>query len=540
VAFAPDGKTLYAARDREVDAWEVPGGRRLRSLKPLPAKSYGFSAVALSPDGRSVAVANADADPAVRFAVLNNPAHTLRLLDARTGKEVGRRTWKDGPVSGLTYSAGGRVLAFQDAHAIQLWTADLGRQLLQIPTPDTPNNAFAFSPDGRTLAVAARNGGSAPYQIRLWEVASGKERARLPGHMGFVTTLAFSPDGKYLASGSDDATVRLWDLAKGKEVAPAPGHHGWVWGVTVSPDGKRVATAASDHTVRLWDAATGRPLRRLRGHEREVWAVRFSPAGGRGGVTPPLLATASWDGTARVWDADTGKELHRLGPHKGEVRSVAFSPDGKLLATGCRGSEPNIGLWDVATGREAGRLFLGPVGKVGPVYALAFSPDGKLLAVGEGTAIRLWDVARKRPVPWFQAKTRLRVETLAFTPDGKTLLSGSDSVQLWEVATGRERRRIPAPRRGDGLHLCAAALSPDGRRVACTYNAQGVQVTPATQVIHILDARTGAPVGRRVGHAGLIGCLAWAPDGRFLVSGSDDTTALVWDVAELAARPRRP
>jgi WD40 repeat protein len=527
VAFAPDGRTLYAARDYEIAVWEAPGGRRLRTFKPLPEKSYGFSAVTLSPDGRTLAVANLDVDRTRRFAALDAEGCTLRLLDAQTGKEVLRAAWKAKWLSHLAYSPDGRVLAVQDQHAIRLWTSDLDHELVRVPTPESDTNVFAFSPDGRALAVACRNGGGAPFRIRVWDVKSGKERVQLPGHMHFVTDLTFSPDGRYLASASMDASVRLWDLASGREVGPAAGHHGWVWGVAVSPDGKQVATTCSDQDVRLWDAATGRELRRLGGHEREVWAVAFSPDGA-------VLATGGFDQTVSLWNAGTGKQLHRLRLKGIEVRAVAFSPDSRLLAAGGRGNDPDIHLWDVKTGREVGQLSLG---KGGPVYALAFSPDGKHLAAGDNFDIRLWNVARKKQVPWFHPRAGNTVNSLAFSADGRVLLSASDKVQLWEALTGRERLRLPAPRWGAEQRLGAAALSADGRRIASAYSQGRVLPTCDTQGIYFWDALTGERIGERHGHIGLIACAAWSPDGTFLVTGSDDTTALVWATKTLVPRP---
>jgi eukaryotic-like serine/threonine-protein kinase len=49
-------------------------------------------------------------------------------------------------------------------------------------------------------------------------------------------------------------------------------------------------------------------------------------------------------------------------------------------------------------------------------------------------------------------------------------------------------------------------------------------------VIHLIDARTGRILLQLRGHASYVGALAYAPDGRRLVSGQRDTTAVVWDL----------
>ncbi|MFF3215273.1 WD40 repeat domain-containing serine/threonine protein kinase [Streptomyces sp. NPDC002886] len=45
------------------------------------------------------------------------------------------------------------------------------------------------------------------------------------------------------------------------------------------------------------------------------------------------------------------------------------------------------------------------------------------------------------------------------------------------------------------------------------------------------DADPGKPVARLAGHTGEVGCLAFAPDGKALASGSRDGTVRLWDVA---------
>ena len=64
-----------------------------------------------------------------------------------------------------------------------------------------------------------------------------------------------------------------------------------------------------------------------------------------------------------------------------------------------------------------------------------------------------------------------------------------------------------------------------------------------TAGIRVWDALSGRDVGRLAGHQGRITSLAFTPNGRRLVSGSTDTTALVWDVERLsrdAAEPEKP
>jgi WD40 repeat protein len=77
--------------------------------------------------------------------------------------------------------------------------------------------------------------------------------------------------------------------------------------------------------------------------------------------------------------------------------------------------------------------------------------------------LRVWDVAAGRRLPQltianFQGAAR-------FSRDGRTLLTTDldGVIHLWEVATGKERRRLAGHLPGE---IRALAFSPDGRRLA--------------------------------------------------------------------------
>jgi WD40 repeat protein len=71
------------------------------------------------------------------------------------------------------------------------------------------------------------------------------------------------------------------------------------------------------------------------------------------------------------------------------------------------------------------------------------------------------------------------------------------------------------------------AFSPDGRTVAVT---DGAAVT-ADDAVYLYDLKSGVNLRVIRGHQGLIAGLAFSPDGKWLATGSWDSTALVWNVA---------
>jgi sugar lactone lactonase YvrE len=113
-----------------------------------------------------------------------------------------------------------------------------------------------------------------------------------------------------------------------------------------------------------------------------------------------------------------------------------------------------------------------------------------------------------------------RVNSVDFDPSGARLVSGSgsytsseNSVRLWDVDSGAELRRIDFPG-----NVQAVAFSPDGAHIAC-----GVR-----GALLILDAELQTEA-RSIGRHERITCLAWAPDGGYLVSGGWDKVVRLWD-----------
>ena len=119
-------------------------------------------------------------------------------------------------------------------------------------------------------------------------------------------------------------------------------------------------------------------------------------------------------------------------------------------------------LWDVATGKER-RQFQTKVKKSDETYSgissLAFSPDGKLLAAPyfeDGaddqtlrSGVRLWDVATGKEVR--RVGGAMKVEDIppeipypAFSPDGKLLarVTPDGTIRLHDVGDGKEKRSL--------------------------------------------------------------------------------------------------
>jgi WD40 repeat protein/tRNA A-37 threonylcarbamoyl transferase component Bud32 len=311
LAFRPDGRIL-ATGTRILHP--LGGETWLWDLSRAPPGGHCVShqgmvrALAMSPDGRVVAVASTDG--------------TARLLDASTGVALCSPLVHQNWVHALAFSPDGKTLltGSEDTTA-RLWDVATGRPLGPPLCHAQPVFTVAYSPTGGQVLTGTNGDGA-----HLFDAHTGALLHRLP-HPDFIRTVAFSPDGSRACSAGNDKTLRLWDTATGQPVFEPLLHQGNIVTAVFSPDGRTLITGSDDNTARLWEVATGLALGSSLIHHGPVGAVAFRPDG-------RTILTGSNDRTARLWDAATGRPLGPPLAHEGAVAAVAFAPDGSRFATG--------------------------------------------------------------------------------------------------------------------------------------------------------------------------------------------------------------
>lgn len=424
----------------------LPDGAMMR-LGTLRLKHGGWSAcLSFPPDGKSIVSTNED--------------NRIRFWDAGTGK-LKQLLKVEGERRTLThaFSPDGKLLASGGYDGLQLRDAATGTVVRKIDAGSV--GLVAFSHDGKHLATT---GYEIEYSIRIFDLASGKETLRLLWHANRVGALAFTPDGKAIVSASaGEGKCIISDLQTGQEVSTFlfPVRRAHLDTVALSPDGKVVAFGGAESArqgekkvdrplLRLYETSSGKEIQDLTGHKKWVLSSRFSPDGKK-------LVSCGYDGRMIVWDVGTGKELTRMERANGRTDGVfTFSPDGKTLAS--TSSDHTIHVWDLATGKER----FAPVGHQGGVEQVAYSPDGTYLATGsmDDRTAQIWDARTGKRLHVLTHPDYLR--SLAFLPDGHTIVTGAgDSfIRLWDIRTGKERRRFTVEGRQQVLSM---RLTADGK-----------------------------------------------------------------------------
>ncbi|MCE9581265.1 MAG: WD40 repeat domain-containing protein [Planctomycetes bacterium] len=219
------------------------------------------------------------------------------------------------------------------------------------------------------------------------------------------------------------------------------------------------------------------------------------------------LLTAGGDGTIRFWSTATWAEAKRLTT-PGKMHNMVLTPDHKRLIA--RTDDSEICVWDFEKGTLE-RKFKGLFNTV----SLAISPDGNFVAAG-GREVGIFEIATGKQIQKVALGKDDFVERVAYLPKGTILVGafGRGSVAYWDVKTG-EAMTSHAAGKGEVTGL---VLSPDGRTLI-TSSEDG----KAT----FWEAGTDKKIGDIQVHKGGV-VLALSPDGKTLACGDRNTGGGGW------------
>jgi WD40 repeat protein len=450
----------------------------------------------------------------------------------------------------------------------------------------------ACTPDGSKLAFWAEN------EMQVWDLYEKQPKIvhRIPSQLGVSPehTAVISPDGKWLAVKSHATALFRLDAPEPQRVAwldQTDQGGGQSGAVAFSSDGRKAIVANHNGLVRFWDLSGAEP-KELSPLDPDatfptlpyLGTTAFDPSsavlllprfdippathvrrwqqwalGAKKPQAGPLLDTNAFGQMSAAgqdrWVQTTPFEgavsrQYRLAENKFQQLGETFgpadvfgstSPDGKTLIFYSLGAPSHLEGWDLSAQIPKQKWAITPkdhtpMGGYG-AWQLWISGDNRWLATqgnrdkdGDPWKLVLWrntmpkpEVHSVMPIPWHVALYRA-----AFSPDGRYLAhtpNQSHEVVLLDL-TGKTPREIgkfqdETKINGDHANL---AFHPDSKKLA----------VGSSGGVCILDVPAMKPLWHWPS-PGNIPWLAWANDGRHLVTHNANMTLYVLRLNQFAA-----
>jgi WD40 repeat protein len=455
------------------------------------------------------------------------------------GKErfKARVTGMGGTVVTAAFSPDGQVVALAAADGpVDLWDVKAGKRLHTLLGRQGQGVRVAFSPDGKTVASVGPD-----YRIQRWAADGKPLGVSDPPPAGLliapVTGLAFADNERVIAWATAAQFAIAWEAPTGKLLSPQTEHVAAIRSISF-PEGKDPHTSGQDGRVLRWDFETGK--------QAETINLRPARLPGKPIITP--IVTLSADVTravflgppTEVFELPTGEDLFCVPPPSVPPAPVTLrtSADGLRLLTFSRPADArrpgSCVVWDLTTQKRVAEFDL-PAAVTATPLGAALSPGGNRMVIISSTRNLLgkpvllftgYDLKTGKKLAEVEDTVASGTVTFALA-DETTAVATSSSGRVWSVdyAAGRIGEDIDKlPPRGEAMVQGPVAFSADGKRFATGIVSEqfvkyGVRVydLPGRKALHTF-----------VGHAGPVSALRFSPDGRFLASGAQDTSVLVW------------
>lgn len=538
VAVFPDGRRLASVgHDGTLRIWDVFARRLIHSIPICDQELYS---VAISPDGRFVAVGNID----LYLCDLDQAGQPTKCFRSTTN------------IESLAFSSDSKRLAVGARYEEVLLLSLTGEIEKRIPCASRVES-LEFVAGSNLLLVPNRRPTSDRQElgfVELWseDLAAVKQEldgSRM-GRPGQITIARQSPGGRFVAAGAQrNSKAYFFDRSSGRLLAETPVSRDRLNDLAYSPDAKAVAIGYRNGRIeyfKLQPDADGNPLINRRplvvnAHQGEVTSLRF--------VDANTLATCGTDGLIRIWDLTNDIE-QAFDLTNSRMNGLQLSPDGarllyvnkdELIIANMKSGDVefhlntpdalyNCPIWSttgdtmaVCCGQKSSVDIFDRSGKAicsiatkGRPEAIAFSPNGSLIAIVGAQQLQVCRSDNGKQVLW--QRLSQPGSTVAFSHDGSRLAFGRQygPVVLLDIASQKPLLEL----------VCASAptclaFNRDDSTLAAGYGDSNIR---------LWEVPTGRLRAELVGHEQAVNNVVFAPDGHTLLSAADDGAIRLWSV----------
>ncbi|KAI1145147.1 WD40-repeat-containing domain protein [Nemania diffusa] len=358
----------------------------------------------------------------------------------------------------------------------------------------------------------------------------------LDGHGEEVRCCCYSPNGRLIASGGNDGAVRLWD-SKSFQAQHVFYIGSYVYRVMFISD-QYLVTMSSDKIL-VWDVFTGAHLKSIEPEDcsKDIHLPRDGKALVATRNHAVVLFKVPPDPKNDEWTESTLDSKHDWDF---QPKFVRFSPDGALIAYTVH---DKIVLFDTKSGIKK-RWSL--IGHTDSITGLDFCHNSRYLASGSSdTTIRVWDTYDETGQPLDVLRGHEKpVNCISFSPDASRLASGSSNgtIRIWVRklwANGSDHSPSYKPEKVLYRHssaVCSLHFNPLGQQLISSSEDTKVLVWDMSPLQDTEDCQDDveelpgpSPSMRNYTK---ITFMTFSPDGKFFASASAEGTICLWDCSD--------
>lgn len=271
-------------------------------------------------------------------------------------------------------------------------------------------------------------------------------------------------------------------------------------------DGSLLGSASLDGTVKIWNVESGALVRTLEAGSDVNW-LNWHPKGN-------VVLAGSADQSAWMWLATSGTVMQVFHGHADSVTCGGFTPDGKQVVTGS--DDCTLRIWSPKMG-SCVHSMLGHDFHKGGLTSIAFHHQLPLImSAAQDGSVKLSNYETGKIVGSFVGHGS-SVEAVAMSHTSNWIASGSTDGKLivWDMQT--QQKRIDA--------------KVDGAITSLSWHPEQPLIYAASADGHarVWDARNGEVVHVYTGHSDMILSMKISRDGKWILTGSDDTSARLYE-----------
>lgn len=420
---------------------------------------------------------------------------------------------------------------------VKIWdlaTAQLNQELHAHKTPIT---SLDISHDGKTLLTASEDA-----VATIWDLTKTTNGQHLVGHLSQINTACFL-DESIILTGSNDKTISAWNIQTGEITKTLLGHKGRVVDIKTMQGEAKFITASTDGEIIIWNSQTLTEIDRFAIDKSEiikvdihnnmlvplhldqqisVWDIVEQKKTETINISStPILAahvcnsdnfilTGDGDGLIKKHQLDNGDLIQLFQGHEKKITQITSSLDGQKIAT--TGDDKLIKVWNNRTGELLHTL----EGHKSSVHSLSFSEDGNFLySGGKDKMIKRWNLGSGLEINSFKAHSADITDLIALPNDRILSVSKDRKIKIHLVEKGELETEI-----GTNMMAISSAVYAPSDSLIYVGDVEGK--------ISIYHTGQNMLVDRLNGHTGKINNLTLTDDGNYLLSGSDDETAILW------------